>query len=108
MLGTTYRQIKGGVMSKVRLTGYIVIPENERCAVLDALKIHQALTKNEVGCLRFELSSDDNDACKFWLIEEFVDETAFLLHQERTRQSPWYQASINVARRYQPLVYLDE
>lgn len=94
-------------MPKVRLTGYIIIPKNERWAVLTAFESHQALTRNEAGCLRFEITADEQDDCKFWLVEEFVDEAAFKFHQERTCQSPWYQASINVARYYKPLVYLD-
>ncbi|MCL9777165.1 putative quinol monooxygenase [Vibrio methylphosphonaticus] len=88
-------------MSKVILKGYIVVPTEERKAVLEALVTHKALTLKEDGCLVFEVDPDANDQTRFNVYEEFVDRSAFEHHQDRVKASEWGKVTVNVARHYQ-------
>ena len=88
-------------MSKVTLQGHIVVPDSDLTAVEAALPAHIALTRQEAGCLIFEVGQDPTDRRRFRVYEEFVDRAAFELHQQRVKNSPWGQITRNVARYYQ-------
>lgn len=91
-------------MHKVILTGFIIIDAKDKALILQALETHIQLTRQEAGCIRFDVTPDMNDAKKYWVHEEFVDKVAFDFHQSRTKASSWGRISANVERHYQPLV----
>ncbi len=87
-------------MTKVTLTGHIVVPESDLAAVMEALPEHIALTRSEPGCLVFEVTADNENPSVFRVREEFADREAFQLHQTRMQTSRWGAVSQNVARHY--------
>lgn len=95
-------------MAKVVLKGYIIIPKTNRQVVLDELEKHIALTRQESGCLAFQITQDNSDADRFWVYEEFVNKEAFDCHQARVRLSDWGRVSCDVQRFYEPLIELIE
>lgn len=88
-------------MSKVTLSGYIVVPDADLAAVEAELPRHIENTRKERGCLRFEVTRDDTDRNHFRVFEEFVDPAAFRQHQQRVAGSRWGEISRNVIRHYQ-------
>ena len=60
-----------------------------------------ALSKKEPGCLVFNVKQDKKNPQRFTVYEEFVDEQAFKLHQQRVARSDWGQVTKNVKRHYQ-------
>ena len=88
-------------MSKVVLSGHIVVPESDLAAVLAELPTHIELTRQETGCLMFEVTQDPDDEHKFHVYEEFTDPSAFRHHQARVGASEWGRVATNVARHYQ-------
>ena len=87
-------------MSKVILSGHIVVSESDMFAVRQALPEHMQATRNEAGCLVFNVEEDPIKTGKFHVYEEFVDIAAFELHQERAGASDWGKVSRNVERYY--------
>ena len=87
-------------MSRVILQGYIVVPESELPVIKAELAIHCELTKQEAGCLVFDVSPCPDSPNIFKVYEEFVDQQAFDLHQTRVKTSEWGKISVNVQRHY--------
>lgn len=87
-------------MSKVILEGYIVVPDDDLEAVSAELPTHIALTLEEEGCLLFKVTQKPSAPNVFNVHEEFVDQSAFELHQQRVRQSAWGEITTNVERHY--------
>ncbi len=88
-------------MSKVILTGHIIVPDSELPAVKEELITHKRLTGQEDGCLVFEVSQDEANLNRFNVYEEFIDRDSFSAHQKRVRESNWGRITINVERHYQ-------
>ena len=88
-------------MSKVILEGYIVVSEADLMAVKRALVNHIQLTREEDGCIVFDVSQDSENENRFNVYEAFSSESAFELHQQRVRSSAWGKASKEVKRYYQ-------
>lgn len=88
-------------MSKIILKGYILIPVDELEIVTRALAKHIQLTQQEKGCLIFEVTQDTEVSNRFNVYEEFTDQAAFEIHQQRVQQSDWGNVSTNVERHYQ-------
>ncbi|MCL1051778.1 antibiotic biosynthesis monooxygenase [Shewanella abyssi] len=88
-------------MSKVILSGYILVEESELTIIKDALLTHIELTKNEPGCIVFEVSQDSDHSHRFNVYEEFIDDTSFKAHQSRVANSKWGEVTVNVERHYQ-------
>ncbi|WP_261904688.1 putative quinol monooxygenase [Vibrio fortis] len=88
-------------MSKIILTGHIEVPTSDLDAVLEALPTHMTLTRQEQGCLLFEVTQDPNNPCNFSVYEEFVDQQAFDTHQSRVKTSDWGKITHRVKRHYQ-------
>lgn len=88
-------------MATVTLQGYIKVPECALSEVNTALNTHIQLTRDEAGCLAFEVTQSDTDKHVFNVYEEFVDKNAFDYHQERVKNSYWGQVTKGVARYYQ-------
>lgn len=102
-------------MAKVVLKGHIIISKTNRQVILDELKKHIDLTRQESGCLIFQITQDNSDVDKFWVdvdkfwvYEEFVNKEAFDFHQARVRLSAWGVVSADVERHYEPLIMIDD
>ena len=91
-------------LGSVRLEGYIDVPVKELETVREALKDHIRLTRQEPGCLYFQVTPDESVPCRFTVSEAFVDEEAFRTHQSRAKNSPWAKASADVSRHYRSWV----
>jgi len=87
-------------MEKVVLSGHIIVPLADRDAFKEALAEHIELTRNEPGCLTFEVDEDGEQLGKFEVFEVFVDQAAFDAHQERSAVSAWAEASKSAERHY--------
>ena len=92
-------------MSKVVLSGYILVPDKDLPVVLQQLPAHIRATRDEPGCLTFDVDQDADNANKFVVYEEFVDAEAFESHQRRAKASSWGRVTGNVERRYQVTGY---
>lgn len=88
-------------MSKFILEGYIVVPNSDLAQVLAELPAHIELTRNEAGCLCFEVTQSLEDANVFYVYEEFIDRGGFEAHQQRVKSSDWGKAAANAQRHYQ-------
>ncbi|HIK76080.1 MAG TPA: antibiotic biosynthesis monooxygenase [Alcanivorax sp.] len=88
-------------MPKVILTGRIIVPDGDLDGVVDALSAHIDLSRQEKGCLKFEVTQSAEHKNIFTVYEEFVDKAAFQRHQERVRDSVWGRISANAERHYE-------
>lgn len=88
-------------MPKVILKGYILVTDTDLAAVKKELLNHIQLTRQEEGCLVFEVSQDTENSNRFNVYEEFTDSISFESHQKRVRNSRWGEVSENVSRHYQ-------
>lgn len=87
-------------MTKVILKGHVIVPENELDAVKAELVTHKRLTKEEPGCLIFNVTESPDNPLRFDVYEEFVDKAAFETHQKRVIASRWGKVAVNVERHY--------
>ena len=85
---------------RVFLNGYIDVPEDRLEAVRTALPEHIALTRQEDGCLSFEVAPDDTVPGRFMVSESFASQAAFDAHQTRTRNSKWFEITQGIPREY--------
>ena len=88
-------------MPRVVLSGYILVPMSDLFAVQEALPRHIELTRQEAGCLVFQVTQDERDPTRFNVHEEFIDQQSFAAHQARVGSSSWGSAAANVIRHYQ-------
>ena len=88
-------------MKKVILKGFIIVPTADLPAVKKALISHKELTRNEPGCLMFNVTQSEFNLNRFDVYEEFIDRTAFEQHQARVKGSAWAKATVNVHRHYE-------
>jgi len=88
-------------MSKIILSGFILVNEEDLEAVLAELPNHIKLTREEPGCLVFDVDRDAGDPAKFMVYEEFIDQDAFDRHQARVKASCWGEVASNVDRHYE-------
>lgn len=88
-------------MSKVILSGYILVADSDLAAVRQALPQHQSLTRAEDGCLVFNVTASHTSPNRFDVYEEFIDQSAFEYHQARVQASAWGRITSNVSRHYQ-------
>ncbi|GAA4189934.1 antibiotic biosynthesis monooxygenase [Microbacterium oryzae] len=94
-------------MSAVRLTGRLVCKnEVESRLVAEHLPRHVALTRTEPGCLAFAVTPS-SDPLVWDVDEQFADEPAFRMHQERVASSEWGRATAGIERRYSVLGLTD-
>ena len=87
-------------MEKVILEGYIIVADADIEAVTTALITHINLTRAEKGCLVFNVQQAEDNVNRFDVYEEFVDEQAFVAHQQRVKASVWGEITTNVSRHY--------
>ena len=88
-------------MSKVILEGHILVSNSYLSAVKRELVTHIKLTKQEAGCLVFEVSQDGDNMNRFNVYEEFTDRDSFSAHQVRVRESKWGEITSSVERHYE-------
>ena len=84
----------------VMLAGYLDIPPNHRRAVNQALPRHIKLTRQEKGCVRFDIVADPQTPERLHVVEIFENQAAFDHHQSRTSASDWAEISRNITRHY--------
>ncbi len=87
-------------MAKVIVTGFIKISPENLDNVKAHLKKHIQLTRNESGCLTFNVTQRETDSPIFDVYEEFENKAAFFAHQERVKNSLWGKVTKNVTRDY--------
>ncbi|HAB09528.1 MAG TPA: antibiotic biosynthesis monooxygenase [Alcanivorax sp.] len=83
------------------LTGRIIVPDGDFDGVVDALSTHIDLSRQEKGCLKFEVTQSAEHNNTFIVYEIFADKAAFQRHQERVRDSVWGRISANAERHYE-------
>jgi quinol monooxygenase YgiN len=88
-------------MTKVLLTGHIDVPADRFEQVALALETHIELTRQEEGCLSFEVKPDPKIKGRFNVSESFSSIEAFEAHQVRTKKSEWAQLTVGIARIYE-------
>lgn len=87
-------------MSKVTLKGHITVPKDQIEDVQKELIEHIRLTREEPGCLLFNVIQRQDDLLVFDVYEEFVDRAAFDSHQSRVKTSKWGMVTKDVERDY--------
>lgn len=87
-----------GKPGQVRLTGTITIPREQQAQLVPLLEEHIALTRQEPGCLHFDVTQDSSAPEVFHVAELFTDEAAFSAHQANGAARRWGPASANLAR----------
>jgi autoinducer 2-degrading protein len=88
-------------VSGIILKGTILVPDADLEIVQNELIIHTELTRQESGCLIFEVSQNIDNANEFTVYEEFVSKSAFDSHQQRVKNSHWGKVTKRVERHYQ-------
>lgn len=80
------------------LTGRLICRDEAEAEIARAhLGEHVRLTREEPGCLSFEVTQGD-DPLVWTVNESFVDRAAFDAHQVRTKASAWGMASTAIQR----------
>ncbi|AZQ67685.1 antibiotic biosynthesis monooxygenase [Silicimonas algicola] len=82
----------------LHLTGRLICRDEAEAGIVRAhLAEHVRLTRDEPGCISFEVAQDD-DPLVWTVTEAFADRTAFEAHQARTRGSVWGTATTGIQR----------
>jgi len=87
-------------MSKVILEGYVIASDSNLSAIKRELSNHIQLTRQEEGCLVFEVTQDNKNVNRFNVYEEFISQDAFEAHQRRLSSSEWGKVSSNLEKHY--------
>ncbi|MCJ8324798.1 MAG: antibiotic biosynthesis monooxygenase [Rhizobiales bacterium] len=85
---------------RIHLDGYIDVPADRMATVEAALVIHIDLTREEVGCVSFEVIPCKTVEGRFLVSEIFTNQATFDDHQTRAKASAWFAASDGLAREY--------
>ena len=88
-------------MEKIILQGHIIVSDIDLPVIKSELPIHEKLTRQESGCLMFQVSQDHINPNQFNVYEEFTDQEAFDDHQLRVKNSNWGKVTTNIERHYQ-------
>ena len=88
-------------MGQVTLSGDILAPAADLPGLRAGLADHIVATRNEPGCVSFEMGEDPNHPGRFNLEEVFADRDALDQHRARMQASPWADASKNIQRHYE-------
>lgn len=88
-------------MSKIVLKGYIIVPKSDLSEVKKELVTHIKLTRQEKGCLIFDIAQAENNIYRYNVYEEFTNRESFSNHQDRVQNSKWGKISSNVSRHYE-------
>jgi len=74
--------------------------DSDLAAVKRELANHIRLTRQEEGCLVFEVSQDNENKNRFNVYEEFASQDAFKLHQQRASSTEWGKVSSRLEKHY--------
>ena len=87
-------------MGEIVLSGQLICTSQADVSVVLAhLPRHAELTRQETGCLSFEVRATDDPLV--WQVDErFTDARAFAAHQERVASSEWGLATAGIERSY--------
>lgn len=86
---------------RIRLTGYLGIPEERLASEIAGLPLHVELTRLEPGCLEFDVSRSPTVEGRLLVSELFKDQAAFEAHQKRTAASAWAGITAGIMRNYE-------
>jgi quinol monooxygenase YgiN len=75
-----FTKIEIQVVFKVTLKGFILVSDDNIYDVLSELPNHIKLTRNEAGCLVFNVIQDASNMCRFNVYEQFQDIDSFKQH----------------------------
>jgi len=78
----------------------MIVPDPDLEIIKRELPVHEKLTRQEPGCLLFEVVQDKDNRSQFNVYEEFVDQRAFDDHQTRVKNSNWGKVTVNSKRYY--------
>ena len=76
------------------------MPADRYGAVVAALPRHIELTRQEPGCLSFDVTPDRVIPGRFNVSEMFTDRVAFDAHQTRMKASVWAEITQGIPREY--------
>ena len=85
------------------LSGFILLPDPNDPDVLHALEEHIKYTREEPGCITFQVVKDKKQAQKYHVYEVFENQHSFDAHQDRTKKSKWGKISRSFERNYKLL-----
>lgn len=85
----------------IELSGKLICKNREESELIrHFLPEHIRLTKNEPGCVAFEVEETADPLV--WTVEElFADQKSFDTHQERTKSSRWGVETSSIQRQYE-------
>lgn len=85
----------------IQLSGKLICKTlDESESVRRFLPEHIRLTKNEPGCVSFEVQATSDPL--IWTVEElFADQKSFDAHQKRTKKSRWAVETATILREYE-------
>ena len=87
-------------LSKVILKEYVLVADSDLEAVKRELESHIRLTRQEDGCIVFDVSQDSENKNRFNVYEEFSSQEAFELHQQRAGSTEWGKVSSKLEKHY--------
>lgn len=85
----------------IRLTGRLRVPRERLEEIKGLLDTHIALTREEAGCLSFNVTQSQRDSEVFEVNEAFRDKKAFDYHQGRVEISEWGLKTRGLIREYE-------
>jgi quinol monooxygenase YgiN len=85
----------------IRLSGRLICASHDEANIVHKfLPEHVRLTKEEPGCISFDVAQTEDPLV--WRVEEcFADRPAFEAHQTRTLSSSWGTATKAIRREYE-------
>ena len=85
----------------IKLTGRLVCKSAEEADIVrQYLPEHKELTKEETGCVSFEVTETADPM--IWKVEKpFTNQATFDAHQKRTKASVWGRETSMIAREYE-------
>ena len=84
----------------IHLSGQLICTNEQEAVIVSRhLPEHIRLSRDEPGCLSFDVNQTTNPL--IWQVDEsFVDQAAFDAHQIRTRASEWFIETKNIQRQF--------
>lgn len=87
-------------MSMIELNGTLICTDVSDVSIVERfLPKHVELSRDEPGCLRFEVTQTD-DPLVWNVSEQFTDQASFDSHQARVKASEWGHATAHIQRDY--------
>jgi quinol monooxygenase YgiN len=86
---------------KIRLTGYLDVPEERLASVIARLPIHLERTRLESGCLEFDVSQSTTGEGRLLVSELFEDQAVFEAYQKRIAALSWAEITAGIRRHYE-------